>query len=117
MDKVLYMIFIGASFNFGKFIFDHNVQHAQSHVVLKLIAYSSSLLCCIMESQHLEILTVADEEAPSPGFITISPKLLHGTHVADIPLRAVETSDASGPRNDETASFIRDEIRQLEGVI
>ncbi|GAA0172165.1 hypothetical protein LIER_26044 [Lithospermum erythrorhizon] len=62
-----------------------------------------------MEAQHPDILTTADEETPSPGFITISPKLLQGTHVADIPLRAVETGGASDSGNDGTAQILRDE--------
>ncbi|GAA0171528.1 hypothetical protein LIER_25535 [Lithospermum erythrorhizon] len=67
-----------------------------------------------MDSQHSNILTAVDEEAPSLGFITISPKLLQGTYVVDMPLKAVETGDASGAGNHETARFIRDEIRHLE---
>ncbi|GAA0167772.1 hypothetical protein LIER_22631 [Lithospermum erythrorhizon] len=87
-----------ASFNLEQFMFYQTIQHAQSHVVLKPIAYPS-LLCCIMESHHLDILTATNEEAPYPGFITIIPKLLQGTHVVDISLRAVETGGASGGGN------------------
>ncbi|GAA0139489.1 hypothetical protein LIER_01020 [Lithospermum erythrorhizon] len=84
--------------------------------VLKPIAYPS-LLCSIIESQHSDILTAADDEGPTRGLLTINPKLLQGTHDADIPLPTVETGDASNAGNDETARFLRDEIKHLEGVI
>ncbi|GAA0157036.1 hypothetical protein LIER_14387 [Lithospermum erythrorhizon] len=63
-----------ASFNLGQFIFEQVVRHAQSHDVLKPIAYAS-LLSIIIEAQQPDILTATDEEALSPGFITINPKL------------------------------------------
>ncbi|GAA0173989.1 hypothetical protein LIER_27476 [Lithospermum erythrorhizon] len=72
---------------------------------------------CVLEAQHLEILTTEDEEAHVPGFITISPKLLQGIHVVDIPLRAVETGDTFGPCPKKVARFIRNEIKHLEEVI
>ncbi|GAA0184192.1 hypothetical protein LIER_31480 [Lithospermum erythrorhizon] len=56
-------------------------------------------------------------ESPAPGFITISPKLIQGTHVPNISLQAKETSGESGSRNEETARILRDEIRHLDGVI
>ncbi|GAA0176116.1 hypothetical protein LIER_29168 [Lithospermum erythrorhizon] len=98
----------GASFNLGQFIFDKTIQHAQSYAGLNPIAYPS-MLCSIMKAQHSDIIVADDEEAPSPGYITISPKLLQGTHVADIPLRVVETGSGSGPGNEETTRFIRNE--------
>ncbi|GAA0180784.1 hypothetical protein LIER_30153 [Lithospermum erythrorhizon] len=70
-----------------------------------------------MEAQHSDIVAVDDEEALALGFITISPKLMQGTHVPDIPLRAVETGGGSSVGNDETAHFLMDEIKHLEGVI
>ncbi|GAA0144651.1 hypothetical protein LIER_35979 [Lithospermum erythrorhizon] len=57
---------------------------------------SSKLSVNIIEAQQPDILTVVDEEAPSPVFITISPKLLQGTHVANIPLRSIEMGSGSG---------------------
>ncbi|GAA0145919.1 hypothetical protein LIER_05993 [Lithospermum erythrorhizon] len=116
MARVLYMIGTGASFKLGQFIFDQTVQHAQFHVVLKPISYPC-MLCSIMEAQHSDIVAADDEEAPAPRFITICPKLMHGTHVVDIPLRTVETGSGLGAGNDETARFLRDEIKHLEGVI
>ncbi|GAA0144786.1 hypothetical protein LIER_42827 [Lithospermum erythrorhizon] len=68
-------------------------------------------------AQQHDILIAADEEAQFSGFITISPKLLQGTHVANIPLRAIETGSRSGAGNEETARFLRDEIKYLDGVI
>ncbi|GAA0163971.1 hypothetical protein LIER_19714 [Lithospermum erythrorhizon] len=54
----------------------------------------------VIEAQQPDILTVSDEEAPSPKFITISPKLLQGTHVVEIPLRAIETGSRPGAGNE-----------------
>ncbi|GAA0156929.1 hypothetical protein LIER_14306 [Lithospermum erythrorhizon] len=85
------MIGSGASFNLGQFIFDRVMQHAQSHGILKPIAYPS-ILCSIMESQK-------------------------GIYVADIPLQADDTSGASGSGNEETTRILGDEIRHLDRVI
>ncbi|GAA0170952.1 hypothetical protein LIER_41053 [Lithospermum erythrorhizon] len=72
-----------------KFIFDQVVQHAQSQAVLEPIVYPS-MLCSILESQKEDLLTAEDVEGLAPCFITISPKLMQGTHVADIPLQAMK---------------------------
>ncbi|GAA0145715.1 hypothetical protein LIER_05847 [Lithospermum erythrorhizon] len=40
-----------------------------------------------------------------------------GTHVTDIPFKAVETGGGYSAGNDETVQFIKDEINHLEGVI
>ncbi|GAA0153329.1 hypothetical protein LIER_11595 [Lithospermum erythrorhizon] len=71
----------------------------------------------ILEAQKADILTTNDVEGPASGFITISPKLMQGVHVANIPLRVVETGSGSGASNKESARFIRDEIKHLDGVI
>ncbi|GAA0139927.1 hypothetical protein LIER_35157 [Lithospermum erythrorhizon] len=55
--------------------------------------------------------------AQTLGFITISPKLMQGTHVADIPLVTIDTGGGSRSGIDDTARVLRDEIRHLEGVI
>ncbi|GAA0161094.1 hypothetical protein LIER_17493 [Lithospermum erythrorhizon] len=40
-----------------------------------------------------------------------------GTHVANIPLRAIETRSGLSTGSDETSRFIRDEIKHLDSVI
>ncbi|GAA0143233.1 hypothetical protein LIER_35700 [Lithospermum erythrorhizon] len=85
LARVLYMIITGTSFNLEQFIFDQVVQHAQSHAILNPIAFLN-ILCNILESEKEDLLTTEDVEGQAPGFITISPKLIQGTHVADIPL-------------------------------
>ncbi|GAA0179101.1 hypothetical protein LIER_29931 [Lithospermum erythrorhizon] len=55
--------------------------------------------------------------APTKGVITISPKLMQGTHIADIPLAIVDTGGALESGTDETPKIIRDEMRHLDGVI
>ncbi|GAA0161168.1 hypothetical protein LIER_17544 [Lithospermum erythrorhizon] len=54
---------------------------------------------------------------PPPRAITISPKLMEGTHIADIPLALVDAGGASGSSTDGTARLLKDEIRYLDGVI
>ncbi|GAA0139647.1 hypothetical protein LIER_01149 [Lithospermum erythrorhizon] len=75
------------------------------------------MLYTILESQKDDILTTIDVEGPAPGFITISPKLMQGTHVVDIHLQSEDTSGALSSGNDETARILRDEIRHLDRVI
>ncbi|GAA0163831.1 hypothetical protein LIER_19605 [Lithospermum erythrorhizon] len=48
---------------------------------------------------------------------TMARVLYMETHVADMPLRAVETGGGSRAGNDETVQFIRNEIKHLEGMI
>ncbi|GAA0185583.1 hypothetical protein LIER_32871 [Lithospermum erythrorhizon] len=72
MARVLYMIGTWVSLNLGQFIFDQTVQHAQSHAVLKLIAYLS-MLRSIMEAQHSDIVAAHDEEAPIQGLSLSAP--------------------------------------------
>ncbi|GAA0173878.1 hypothetical protein LIER_27388 [Lithospermum erythrorhizon] len=69
-------------------------KHAQSHAVLKPIAYPN-MFCNILESQKEDILTAEDVEGPASGFITIGPKLMQGTHIADIPQVTAESGGAS----------------------
>ncbi|GAA0181473.1 hypothetical protein LIER_30248 [Lithospermum erythrorhizon] len=114
--KVLYMIGTGALFNSGQFIFVQTVQHGQSHAMLKPIAYPS-MLCSILQDRKEDILTAADEEGPFPGLITISPKLMQDTHVADIPLALIDAGGASGSSTDGTTQLLRDEILHLDGPI
>ncbi|GAA0159514.1 hypothetical protein LIER_16268 [Lithospermum erythrorhizon] len=71
----------------------------------------------IIEAQQPDILTTADEEANFLGFITINPKLLQITHVADISLRVIEIGSGSGAGNEESTRFLRDEIKHLDGMI
>ncbi|GAA0162918.1 hypothetical protein LIER_18909 [Lithospermum erythrorhizon] len=110
------MIGTGASFDLGRFIFDQVVQYAQSHVVLKPIAYPS-MLCNILQAQKEDVLTINDSEELPPGTITISPKLLEGIYVTDIPLAQVDAGGASGSSTDGTTQLLRDKIRYLDGVI
>ncbi|GAA0184207.1 hypothetical protein LIER_31495 [Lithospermum erythrorhizon] len=67
--------------------------------------------------QKEDIVTAEDVEGPAPGFIAISPKMMQGTHVADIPLQSKDASGTSSGRNKETTRFLRDEIRHLDRVI
>ncbi|GAA0186771.1 hypothetical protein LIER_34059 [Lithospermum erythrorhizon] len=110
------MIGTRPSFNLGQFIFDQTVQHAQSHIVLKPIAYPS-MMSSILQDQEEDILIAADEEGPFLGVITINPKLTQGTHVADIPLTTADTGGAIGSDTDETMRVLRVEIRLSDGVI
>ncbi|GAA0144911.1 hypothetical protein LIER_42830 [Lithospermum erythrorhizon] len=75
------------------------------------------MLCGILESQKENILTAEDVEGPTLGFITISPKLMQGTYVADTPLATVDAGGALGSNTNGTAQLLRDKIHYLEGVI
>ncbi|GAA0177123.1 hypothetical protein LIER_29658 [Lithospermum erythrorhizon] len=79
------MIGTGASFDMGRVLFDQITQHATSHAVLKRIPYPK-MICSILLSQNNDILTSDDIEGADLGVITITPRLMEGTHVADVPL-------------------------------
>ncbi|GAA0144955.1 hypothetical protein LIER_36041 [Lithospermum erythrorhizon] len=72
---------------------------------------------CILHAQKEVILTTDDTEGLSSGAITVRPKLMEGTHIADILLASVDASGASGSNTDGIAQLLRDEIRYLDGVI
>ncbi|GAA0183962.1 hypothetical protein LIER_31285 [Lithospermum erythrorhizon] len=116
LGRILYMISTGASFDLGRVLFDQTIEHAQSNAVLKPIAYPS-IICSILLVQNEDILTADDNEDPPPGVITISPKLMEGTHVADVPLGPTADERASGSKIDATAKMLRDEIKYLDGVM
>ncbi|GAA0158337.1 hypothetical protein LIER_15394 [Lithospermum erythrorhizon] len=63
----------------------------------------------VPEKVKEDILTAADKEGPFPGVITISPKLMQGTYVTDIPLAHVDVGGASGSSTDGTVQLLRDE--------
>ncbi|GAA0160835.1 hypothetical protein LIER_17297 [Lithospermum erythrorhizon] len=71
----------------------------------------------ILLAQNEDILTADYTEGPSTGLITISPKLIEGTHVADMPLTPLTDEGTSGNRPDGTVQLLRDEIGYLDGVI
>ncbi|GAA0169772.1 hypothetical protein LIER_24180 [Lithospermum erythrorhizon] len=80
----------------GPVLFDQAVQHAQS------IAYPT-MICSILQAQKEDILTADDTEGPPTRVITISPKLMEGTHVATVPLAPIAVEGASRSSIDETA--------------
>ncbi|GAA0143933.1 hypothetical protein LIER_04501 [Lithospermum erythrorhizon] len=100
----------------GRVLFDQITQHATSHVVLKPIPYPK-MICSILLSQHNDILTSDDVEGADPGVITITPRLMEGTHVADVPLGPQTEEDTSTTHTDSTVQLLQEEIRYLNGVI
>ncbi|GAA0173741.1 hypothetical protein LIER_27296 [Lithospermum erythrorhizon] len=99
------MIGTGTSFDLGRVLFDKIIQHAQSHVLLKPIAYPS-MICSILLAQHNNILTTNETEGAALGVITINPKLMEGTHVVDVPLAPLDEEGASGSHTDGTVRLL-----------
>ncbi|GAA0142954.1 hypothetical protein LIER_03744 [Lithospermum erythrorhizon] len=90
---------------------------AVSRANVSLNSEEEEARCKFVAIDKEDILTANDTEGLPSGTITISPKLLERTHVADIPLAPVDVGGASGSNTDRTAQLLMDEIRYLDGVI
>ncbi|GAA0186949.1 hypothetical protein LIER_34237 [Lithospermum erythrorhizon] len=68
-------------------------------------------------SDDEDVVVVISRRRKAKGKLKINENRTKGTHVPDIPLRAIETGSGSSTSNEETARFIMDEIKNLDGVI
>ena len=91
LGRFIYAVGTQASFDYGSYIFDQTLKHANNYAIKGPIAFPS-LLCGIIIDQHPDILGDRDsvcKRAPALGF---HYKLFQGKHVPDIVMTSAETS-------------------------
>ncbi|GAA0153206.1 hypothetical protein LIER_11503 [Lithospermum erythrorhizon] len=76
----------------------------------KLKSQMRRILLLILESQKEDIITATDLEGPAHGFITISPKLMQGTHTYP----PKEQKARSSPRQAEEPGQKLAEVARIE---
>jgi hypothetical protein len=83
LGKLIYIIGTKKNFDFGAYIFDQTMKHANSYAIRLPVAFPS-IISGIITSQHPNIITGADVVSKRELPLTIHPRLFVGTHVLDI---------------------------------
>ncbi|CAJ2633262.1 unnamed protein product [Trifolium pratense] len=80
LGRFIYAVGTKARFDYGAYFFDATLEHAVSFALQLPIAFPT-LLCGIILDQHPNILVDADGACRRSSELTVSKKLLSGTHV------------------------------------
>src|ERR1043165_1162371 len=114
LGRFIYAVGTQASFDYGSYIFDQTLKHAESYAIKGPIAFPS-LLCGIIIDQHPDILGDRDsicKRAPTLGF---HYKLFHGKHVPDIVMTSAETSNVkANSQKADVIAVLRETCRELD---
>lgn len=115
LGKFIYIIGTKTDFNFGSYVFEQTMKHAQSFVVKMPIA-SPSLICANVLNQHPGILVSTDVASKRESPISFHYKLFKGIHV----LYIVKTSNNEVRRStskDGILAELKDMSMTLEETI
>jgi len=83
LGKFIYVVGTQVKMDFGRYIFDQTVKHANTDVVRLPIAFPS-LMCSIMLDQHPGLITAVDLPKKRESPLTIHQKLFGDNHVPDL---------------------------------
>ncbi|XP_057432573.1 uncharacterized protein LOC130725353 [Lotus japonicus] len=83
LAKLIYLIGTHAQIDFGTFVFDQTMRHADSYA-LKLPIGFPCMISEIILSQHPDILSADESPSVKASPLTIDNRLLIGTHVPDV---------------------------------
>ena len=114
LGRFIFVVGTKAKFDYGTYIFEQTLKHADSYAIKGPIAFPS-LLCGIITDQYPDILVNRDsvcKRAPALGF---HYKLFQGKHVPDIVMTSAETSNVKA--NSQKANVIavlKETCRELE---
>src|ERR1043165_7858597 len=92
LRRFIYAVGTQAKFDYGTYIFEQTLKHAERYAIKGPITFPS-LLCGIIMDQYPDILVDRDtvcKRAPALGF---HYKLFQGRHVPDIVMTSGETSN------------------------
>jgi len=84
LAKFIYVVGTKSKMDFGRYIFDQTVKHAQTNAVRLPIAFPT-LLCSIMLDQHPGLITADDLPKKRESPLTIHQKLFEDNHASDHP--------------------------------
>ena len=114
LGRFIYVVGTRTNFDYGNYIFDQTMNHAESCAIKGPIAFPS-LLCGIIIDQYPDILVEKDsvcKRAPALGF---HYKLFQGTHVPDIVMTSAETSNVKAhSKKADVIAVLKETCRELD---
>ncbi|KAH1206111.1 hypothetical protein GmHk_16G046651 [Glycine max] len=116
LGKFLYAVGTKSKFNFGNYIFDQTVKHAESFAVKLPIAFPT-VLCGIMLSQHPNMLNYTDSVMKRESPLSLHYKLFEGTHVPDIVSTSGKAAASGAVSKDALIAELKDTCKVLEATI
>jgi hypothetical protein len=122
LARLIYTIGSKVKYDYGSYIFNQTLKHADSMAIKKPIAFPS-LLCGIILSQQPGILRSSDFPMKRKAPLILHSKLFEGTHAPDIATASVQRSSAALTRKDMIAELkatckgLEDQKLKLEAVI
>ena len=115
LGKFLFAVGTKSTFNFGNYIYDQTVKHAESYAVKLPIAFPT-ILCGIMLSQHPNLLNNIDYVRKRESPLSLHYKLFEGTHVPDIVSTSGKAASGAVSKEDLIAE-LKDTCKMLEVTI
>src|ERR1043165_4563868 len=103
LGRFIYAVGTQATFDYGSYIFEQTLKHAESYAVKGPIAFPS-LLCGIIIDQYPDILGDRDSICKRTTTLGFHYKLFQGKHVPDIVMTSAETSTVK--ENSQKANVI-----------
>jgi hypothetical protein len=82
LGKFIYVVGTKTDFDFGSYIFEETMKHAQFYAIKMPIAFPS-LICGIILNQHPRILVSGDVVSKRESPTSLHYKLFVGTHIPD----------------------------------
>src|ERR1043165_2699972 len=114
LGRFIYAVGTQATFDYGSYMFEQTLKHAESYAIKGPIAFPS-LLCGIIIDQYPDILGDRDsicKRAPALGF---HYKLFQGKHVPDIVMTSAETSTVKpNSQRENVIAVLKETCRELE---
>src|ERR1043165_9639476 len=114
LGRFIYAVGTQAKFDYGSYIFEQTLKHAESYAIKGPIAFPS-LLCGIIIDQFPDILVERDavcERAPALGFHYTR---FQGRHVPDIVMTSGETSNVKATSQKATVlAVLKATCKELE---
>ncbi|XP_024636309.1 uncharacterized protein [Medicago truncatula] len=83
LGKFIYIVGTKGKFNFGAYVYEQTLKHAQTFSIKMPISFPS-IICGVILNQHPCILVSTDVVRKRKSPISLHPKLFTDTHVTDI---------------------------------
>ncbi|XP_057443915.1 uncharacterized protein LOC130736081 [Lotus japonicus] len=115
LARLIYKIGNMISVDFGTFVFEQTLKHAETCTVKLPISFPSLITEIIMQ-QHLKIGRDDEEAMPKGGPISLDHRLLYGPHVADIAVPSSRTF-ASAPVSKAGRRVVIDELQAVSKAL
>lgn len=116
LGKFLFAVGTQLNFNFGNYIFEQTIKHAESFAVKLPIAFPT-VLCGIMLSQHPNILNNLDSVKKRESPLSLHYKLFEGTHVPDTVSTSGKAAASGTVSKDDLIAELKDTCKVLEATI